>query len=116
MVPVVVKRDNEGIMNHAAVSEVLREFFIQPLNSPRDYAPYNGGIEESQRELKECLQGKLALAMSNPQNHIALYAESAVNDLNHKIRPCLHDRTSCQVFFESGVKPIFKKRVVSKVL
>jgi len=108
-VPVVVKRDNEGIMNHAAVSEVLREFFIQPLNSPRDYAPYNGGIEESQRELKECLQGKLALAMSNPQNHIALYAESAVNDLNHKIRPCLHDRTSCQVFFECGVKPIFKK-------
>ena len=108
--PLVLKRDNEGTMNHLAVNEVLREFFILPLNSPRDYAPYNGAIEESQRELKRCLQEKLALAMSNPQNHIAAYAESAVNDLNHRIRPCLNGRTSCQVFFEAGIKPSFKKR------
>jgi hypothetical protein len=108
--PLVFKRDNEGIMNHLAVNEVLKEFFILPLNSPRDYAPYNGAIEESQRELKRCLQDKLALAMSNPQNHIAAYAESAANDLNHRIRPCLNGRTSCQVFFEVGIKPTFKKR------
>jgi hypothetical protein len=93
--PLVLKRDNEGTMNHLAVNEVLREFFILPLNSPRDYAPYNGAIEESQRELKGCLQEKLMLAMSDPQNHIAAYAESAVNDLNHRIRPCLNGRTSC---------------------
>ena len=108
--PLVLKRDNEGTMNHAAVNEVLREYFILPLNSPRDYAPYNGAIEESQRELKECLREKLAIAMSNPQNHIAAYAESAVNDLNHRIRPCLNDRTSCQVFFEGGIKPKFSRR------
>jgi len=108
--PLVLKRDNEGTLNHLAVNEVLREFFILPLNSPRDYAPYNGAIEESQRELKGCLQEKLALAMSNPQNHIAAYAESAVNDLNHRIRPCLNDRTSCQVFFEAGIKPEFNRR------
>src|SRR5512139_3596650 len=108
--PLVLKRDNEGTMNHLAVNEILREFFILPLNSPSDYAPYNGGIEESQRELKECLQGKLALAMSNPQSHIAAYAESAVNDLNHRIRPCLNGRTSCQVFFEPGIKPTFNRR------
>jgi hypothetical protein len=108
--PLVLKRDNEGVMNHLAVNEVLKESFILPLNSPRDYAPYNGAIEESQRELKGCLQEKLALAMSNPLNHIAAYAESAVNDLNHRIRPCLNDRTSCQVFFEVGIKPKFSKR------
>jgi len=108
--PLVLKRDNEGTMNHLAVNEVLKEFFILPLNSPRDYAPYNGAIEESQRELKGCLQEKLALAMPNPQNHIAAYTESAVNDLNHRIRPCLNGRTSCQVFFEAGIKPAFNKR------
>jgi hypothetical protein len=108
--PLVLKRDNEGTLNHLAVNEVLREFFILPLNSPRDYAPYNGAIEESQRELKGCLQEKLASAISNPQNHIAAYAESAVNDLNHRIRPCLNDRNSCQVFFEAGIKPTFTTR------
>jgi len=108
--PLVLKRDNEGTMNHLAVNEVLKEFFILPLNSPRDYAPYNGAIEESQRELKECLQEKLVLAMSNPQNHIVAYAQSAVNDLNHRIRPCLNDRTSCQVFFQAGIKPTFTRR------
>jgi hypothetical protein len=108
--PLVLKRDNEGTLNHLAVNEVMKEFFILPLNSPRDYAPYNGAIEESQRELKGCLQEKLALAMFNPQNHIAAYAESAVNDLNHRIRPCLNGRTSCQVFFEAGIKPALKKR------
>jgi hypothetical protein len=108
--PLVLKRDNEGTMNHLAVNEVLKEFFILPLNSPRDYAPYNGAIEESQRELKECLQEKLALAMSDPQNHITAYAESAVNDLNHRIRPCLNDRASCKVFFEAGIRPTFTRR------
>jgi hypothetical protein len=108
--PLVLKRDNEGTMNHFAVNEVLKEFFILPLNSPRDYAPYNGAIEESQRELKECLQEKLASAMSDPQDHIAAYTESAVNDLNHRIRLCLNDRTSCQVFFEAGIRPTFTRR------
>ena len=108
--PLVLKRDNEGTLNHADVNEVLKESFVLSLNSPRDYAPYNGAIEESQRELKECLQEKLALAMSDPLNHIAAYAESAVNDLNHRSRPCLNDRTSCQVFFQAGIKPSFTRR------
>jgi hypothetical protein len=32
--PLVLKRDNEGNMNHAAVNDVLEEFFILPLNNP----------------------------------------------------------------------------------
>ena len=108
--PLVLKRDNEGNMNHLAVNEVLREFFILPLNSPGDYAPYNGAIEESQREVKSCLREKLALALPDFRDHLAAYAEASVNDLNHRIRPCLNERTSCQVFFEAGIKPAFKKR------
>jgi hypothetical protein len=108
--PLVLKRDNEGNMNHAAINEVLEEFFILPLNSPEYYAPYNGGIEESQRELKSCLREKLALGLPDCSDHLSAYAEAAANDLNHRIRPCLNGRTSCQVFFQSANKPVFTKR------
>jgi hypothetical protein len=108
--PLVLKRDNEGNMNHSVVNEVLEEFFILSLNSPEYYAPYNGAIEESQKELKSCLREKLALGLPEYRDHLAAYAEAAVNDLNHRIRPCLNGRTSCQVFFESANKPVFMKR------
>jgi len=108
--PLFLKRDNEGNMNHGAVNGVLSEFFVLPLNSPEYYAPYNGAIEESQRELKACLQEKRrpnVLDSENPSP--AVYAEVAAHDLNHRLRPCLRGRTSCQAFFASGEKPIFSK-------
>lgn len=108
--PLVLKRDNEGNMNHSAVNNVLEEFYVLPLNSPAYYAPYNGAIEESQREVKQCLREKLPSDITDLQNHIAAYAEAGVNDLNHRIRPCLNGRTSCQAFFESGSRPAFTKR------
>ncbi len=46
----------------------------------------------------------------DPGDHINAYAEPVVNDLNHRIRPCLNGKTSCQVFFESGNRPTFTKR------
>ena len=108
--PLVLKRDNEGNMNHAAVNDVLEEFFILPLNSPEYYAPYNGAIEESQKELKSCLREKLSLASPECRDHLPAYAEAAVNDLNHRVRACLNGRTSCQVFFAPAHKPVFTKR------
>jgi hypothetical protein len=108
--PLVLKRDNEGNMNHSAVNDVLAESFVLPLNNPEYYAPYNGAIEESQREVKKCLRDKLALDLSTPGDHISAYAEAAVNDLNHRHRPCLNGRTSCQLFFESANKPTFSRR------
>ena len=108
--PLVLKRDNEGNMNHAAVNEVLEEFFILSLNSPEYYAPYNGAIEESQREVKTCLREKLSLALPECRDHLPAYAEAAVNDLNHRVRPCLNGKTSCQVFFAPTRKPVFTKR------
>ena len=108
--PLVLKRDNEGNLNHTAVNAVLEEFFVLPLNSPDYYAPYNGAIEESQREVKGSLRNKLALDLPTPGDHITAYAEAAVHDLNHRPRPCLKGRTSCQAFFELGHKPAFTKR------
>jgi len=108
--PLVLKRDNEGNMNHAAVNEVLGEYFVLPLNNPEYYAPYNGAIEESQRELKSCLRGKLSLTLSKNGDHLSAYAEAAVNDLNHRTRPCLDGKTSCQVFFAPTHKPVFTRR------
>ena len=108
--PLVLKRDNEGNMNHSAINDVLAESFVLPLNNPEYYAPYNGAIEESQREVKSCLRKKLMQGLLDPGEHITTYAEAVVNDLNHQIRPCLNGKTSCQAFFESGNRPAFTKR------
>ena len=108
--PLVLKRDNEGNMNHSAINDVLAESFVLPLNNPEYYAPYNGAIEESQREVKRSLREKLVSGLSDCRNHVAAYAEAVVNDLNHRIRPCLNGRTSCEVFFVSADKPVFTKR------
>ena len=108
--PLFLKRDNGGNMNHGAVNGILSEFFVLPLNSPEYYAPYNGAIEKSQRELKACLREKLILGFPYSENHsTAVYAEVAAHDLNHRLRPCLQGKTSCQAFFSSGEKPIFSK-------
>ncbi len=108
--PLFLKRDNGGNMNHGAVNGVLSEFFVLPLNSPTYYAPYNGAIEESQRELKACLQEKLIPDLPLSENHsAAMYAEVAAHDLNHRLRPCLNGKTSCQVFFSLAEKPVFSK-------
>jgi hypothetical protein len=92
------------------VNEVLAEFFVLPLNSPTYYAPYNGAIEESQRELKGCLRKKLLALCSQPEDtSLAIYAEVAAQDLNHRYRPCLLEKNSCQVFFTSEERPVFSK-------
>jgi hypothetical protein len=110
--PLFLKRDNGGNLNHGAVNGVLAEFFVLPLNSPVYYAPYNGAIEESQRELKACLREKLIsdLPLPSSENHsLGVYAEVAAHDLNHRLRPCLNGKTSCQVFFSPGERPVFSK-------
>ena len=107
--PLLLKRDNAGNLNHGVVNGVLSEFFVLPLNSPTYYAPYNGAIEESQRELKACLREKQVPGAPCSPDPIAVYAEVAAHDLNHRLRPCLQGKTSCQAFFSSGEKPVFSK-------
>ena len=110
--PLFLKRDNEGNLNHRAVNEVLSDFFVLPLNSPAYYAPYNGAIEESQRELKACLREKRISDLPLPSSEkysLGIYAEIAAHDLNHRHRPCLQGKTSCQVFFSMDRRPVFSK-------
>jgi hypothetical protein len=108
--PLFLKRDNGGNLNHRAVNEVLSEFFVLPLNSPIYYAPYNGAIEESQRELKTCLWEKLNTYCPKIEDpSLAVYVEVAAHDLNHRHRPCLLEKNSCQVFFTSEERPVFSK-------
>jgi hypothetical protein len=108
--PLFLKRDNGGNLNHQAVNEVLSEFFVLPLNSPIYYAPYNGAIEESQRELKTCLWEKLITYCPKIEDpSLAVYAEVTAHDLNHRHRPCLLEKNSCQVFFTSEERPVFSK-------
>ena len=96
--PLFLKRDNGGNQNHVAVNEVLAAYGVIPVNSPRAYPQYNGGIEhaqgEFQRVLADLAQGKQAL----PEEHLEAYAAAAASVLNHQTRDCLGRRTACDVF------------------
>ena len=81
-----------------------------PLHSPEYYAPYNGAIEESQRELKARLREKLIADLPYSENPCpAVYAEVPAHDLNLRLRPCRRGKTSWEVFFSLGEKPAFSK-------
>ena len=97
--PMFLKRDNGGNLNHKAVNEVLEEYYVMPLNSPAYYPPYNGAIEKAQTELKNGLASKLMYQPCCPREHLEAYASSVEHDLNHKPRPCLNGKNSCQVYF-----------------
>jgi hypothetical protein len=97
--PLFLKRDNGGNLNHAAVNNVLADYYVLPLNSPVHYPPYNGAIEEAQTELKNGLAAKLSYKPSCHREHMEAYASTVEHDLNHQPRPCLHGSNACQVYF-----------------
>jgi hypothetical protein len=96
--PLFLKRDNGSNLNHAAVNDVLAEYFVLPVNSPVHYPPYNGAIEEAQAELKTGLSARLAYKAC-PGEHLEAYAGVVEHDLNHQPRPCLNGSNSCQAYF-----------------
>jgi hypothetical protein len=96
--PLFLKRDNEGILNHAAVNAVLEEHMVIPLNSPTYYAPYNGSIEHTQGEFKSYLRTWAWKAGAD--EGMELLAELSAHDLNHKHRRALKGKNSCRAYFE----------------
>jgi len=92
--PLFIKRDNGGNLNHHLVEELLAAFLVIPLNSPCYYPQYNGSIEAAQREIKNRLLRRPQL----PSAFLAIQAELDVQALNHRRRPCLGNRTACQLF------------------
>jgi hypothetical protein len=97
--PLFLKRDNGGNLNHVAVNNVLSDFFVIPVNSPVHYPPYNGAIEEAQKELKSGLAAKLSYKPTCPEEHLEAYAGTVEHDLNHQPRPCLNGSNACRVYF-----------------
>ena len=65
------------LLNSACLRSQMQESFVLPLNSPGYYAPYNGAIEESQREVKKNLRDKLVSGLTDGRDHVAAYAEAA---------------------------------------
>lgn len=92
--PLFLKRDNGGNLNHTLVEDLLEAFLVIPVNSPCYYPQYNGGIEAANHEIKE----RLAQQPSLPSAFLAIQAELDIQTLNHRPRPCLGDRSPCQVF------------------
>jgi transposase-like protein len=101
--PLFVKRDNAGNLNHSAVEEVLAEYVVLPLNSPVCYPPYNGAVEEAQGELKRELWNQTAGVRWQDAAALDPYARAAAQELNHRPKPCLGEKTPCQVFFNNRV-------------
>jgi hypothetical protein len=67
----------------------------------------NGGVAAGAEGV---LREKLILDLPSSANHsLGVYAEVAAQHLNHRLRPCLKGKTSCQVFFSLGERPIFLK-------
>ena len=108
--PLFIKRDNHGNLNCQSVNELLDERLVIPINSPLHYAPYNGGMEKAQQELKKVIDDRLAYKNPGIGQHLGSYAENAINDLNHMPRPCLKGKTACQAFFGEKDKNRFTKK------
>jgi len=106
-VPLFLKRDNEGVLNHHAVNEILEQHLVVPLNSPTYYAPYNGAIEHTQGELNRYLKGWSWKAES-PEGR-TLLTELSCHDHNHLPRRSLNGKNSCKAYFD-GPRVSFNKR------
>jgi len=106
-VPLFLKRDNEGVLNHHAVNEVLEQHLVIPLNSPTYYAPYNGAIEQTQGVLNRYLRNWSFKAPS--AEGMELLAELGCHDHNHMPRRSLKGKNSCRAYFD-GFRITFDKR------
>lgn len=92
--PLFLKRDNGKNLNHGIVEKLLEAFMVIPINSPCYYPQYNGGIEVAQHEIKAWLSQRPPM----PSAFLAIQADLDVHALNHRPRPCLGNRTPCQMF------------------
>ncbi len=96
--PLVLKRDNGGTLNQEAVDVVLARYWVMPLNSPRQYPPYNGGMERAIREVKAPLRAQLRACGPTPATEVQHWAERLAYELNHRPRRSLHGQVACRVF------------------
>jgi transposase InsO family protein len=110
--PLVLKRDNGSNLNQEAVNEVLARYLVVPLNSPRRYPPYNGGMECAVRELKAPLREKILASGPTTEPPVQAWAEVLAHELNHRSRGCLDGHIACRIFQDA--KPALKAYTLRK--
>lgn len=94
--PLFLKRDNAGNFNGSKVNEVLRAFWVIPVNSPCYYAQYNGAIEHAQGEVKS--YAKQWQGSASTVKEACLRIKFGIHDLNHKSRRILNRQNACQCY------------------
>jgi transposase InsO family protein len=110
--PLVLKRDNGGNLNQEAVDVVLARYWVVPLNSPRQYPPYNGGMERAIREVKAPLRAQLHASGPTPAAEVQHWAERLAYDLNHRPRRALQGQVACRVFQDA--RPVLQAYTLRK--
>ena len=110
--PLVLKRDNGGTLNQEAVDVVLARYWVVPLNSPRQYPPYNGGMERAIREVKVPLRAQLRANGPTPAAEVQHWAERLVYELNHHPRRALQGQVACRVFQDA--RPVLQAYTLRK--
>jgi transposase InsO family protein len=110
--PLVLKRDNGGNLNQHAVDVVLARYWVVPLNSPRQYPPYNGGMERAVRELKAPLRERLRAGGPLPAAEVQHWAELLAHELNHRPRRSLQGHVACRVFQDA--RPVLQSYTLRK--
>ena len=94
--PLVLKMDNGSNLNHREVCRILDEYGVIPLVSPAYYPPYNGAIENRQRELKRELAHWIGTDKVS-ERELVLATNLCAHELNLKPRESLDGRTACRV-------------------
>lgn len=111
--PLVLKHDGGKIFHSQKVKDLLGEYGVVSLTSPRYYPGYNGRMERSMRDIKQHIRGQRRYKVHDSlEGHI----NRAIDDLNEdRPRPVLKGRTAREVF-DNERRPLpdrwlFKKQV-----
>jgi hypothetical protein len=108
--PLFLKLDNAANENAREVLDLLGRWHVIPLNSPKGYPQYNGGIEHDQGELQAAALAVFARNPGSSPEHRGLCAALGAQDLNHNGRDSLRGKCSCRVFNPGRRRSMFTRR------
>lgn len=92
--PLFMKMDGGSNFKHHEVRNLLGDFGVIPLVSPRHYPPYNGGVERQHQELMRHLAARIGNETVSVRE-LRLECDLTGHEVNHKRRRSLGDRTAC---------------------
>jgi hypothetical protein len=94
--PLVLKRDNGSRLKCREVNELLKEWCVIPLDSPRHYPKYNGSVEQAQCEFQRYMDAELPGVYNDGGLDKAV--RLTAHELNHMNRRSLGRKTACEIF------------------